>query len=67
MDELDWNNCLDILNKITKDPNSVPFMVKVEKTFVDYYQVIKQPMDFETIRKKVFFFFLKKKTKVNKY
>lgn len=44
----------NILEKLEKMSESLPFMKPVNKRVVkDYYEVVKQPMDLETISKNV--------------
>ena len=54
------NQIKQVLNILCSDKHHAqPFLQKVSKRDVpDYHDIIKNPMDFGTIQKKVFFFFL---------
>ena len=46
--------CSNLLNDMSKNENSWPFADKVdEKSYPDYYELIKEPMDIQTIRNKL--------------
>ncbi len=52
--ERDLSLCKLIVNEMAKNENAWPFMQRVdEKDYPDYYELVKQPMDIETIRAKV--------------
>jgi len=46
--------CANLLTEMAKNENSWPFAEKVdEKSYPDYYELIKEPMDIQTIRIKI--------------
>ena len=55
---IDWNHCLfsrrQILSEIEKEKDSWPFMAPVNtKQIPQYRKIIKQPMDFSTMKSKL--------------
>ena len=52
--EKELNTCKTVINEMCKNDNAWPFMKKVdEQSYPDYYELIKEPMDLETIKTKL--------------
>ena len=52
--EEDLIKCKNLVNELARNENCAPFIEPVDpKTYPDYYEVIKQPMDIKTIKQKV--------------
>ena len=52
--EKELNTCKTVINEMCKNDNAWPFMEKVdEQSYPDYYELIKEPMDLETIKTKL--------------